>query len=114
MDKKLICLLLLISFNPVYAGNTGERDLQDIPEPPVLPDPVESGEAIEPEVTIIRKDDATIEEYRVNGALYMVKITPTIGKPYYLVDKDGDGQMESRVNNIYQDMPVPQWVLFSW
>lgn len=104
----------MFCLTPVYAGDTGQDELQAVPEPPDLPDPVESGEAIEPEITIIRKDDATIEEYRINGALYMVKIIPSAGKPYYLVDKDGDGQMETRVNNIYQDMPVPQWILFSW
>lgn len=84
------------------------------PESPVLPDPVESGEVLEPQVTIIHKDDATITEYRVNGNLYLVKIVPAVGQPYYLIDKDGDGRMESRTNDIYEDMAVPQWVLFSW
>ena len=114
MKKSLILFLMVFCVTPVYAAEADKKDLQDVPEPPDLPDTVESGEVIEPEVTIIRRDDATIEEYRVNGALYMVKIIPLVGKPYYLVDKDGDGRMESRVNNIYQDMPVPQWVLFSW
>jgi hypothetical protein len=110
--KKIIPLLLFIV--PAFAEDQTSANLEDLPEPPVLSDPVESGEAIEPEVTIIRKKDATIEEYRINGNLYMVKITPVVGKPYYLVDRDGDGQMESRVNDIYNDIIVPQWVLFSW
>lgn len=114
MKNKFICLLLLIFLSPAYAGDTDKKDLQDVPEPPTLPDPVESGEALEPQVTIIHKEDTTIEEYRVNGRLYMVKIIPPTGKPYYLVDNDGDGRMETRVNDIYQDMPVPQWILFSW
>ena len=88
-------------------------EFTDAPAPPDLPDPVESGQALEPEVTIIRKDDATITEYRVNGNLYMVKIVPFVGKPYYLIDRDGDGEMEGRTS-IYDDIIVPQWVLFSW
>jgi hypothetical protein len=110
--KKFILILLFAT--PVFAEDPQPANLEDIPEPPVLSDPVESGEAIEPEVTIIRKEEAIIEEYRVNGNLYMVKVTPAVGKPYYLLDRDGDGQMESRVNDIYNDIPVPQWVLFSW
>jgi hypothetical protein len=98
----------------VFAENLIEEEFSDAPLPPDLPDPLESGQPIEPQVSIIRRDDAIIEEYRLNGRMYMAKITPKIGKPYYLVDKDGDGQMEARMSVIYDDFVVPQWVLFSW
>jgi len=88
--------------------------LEDLPDPPPPPDPVQSGEPLEPEVTILRKEDQVVEEYRINGQLYMVKITPAVGKPYYLLDADGDGRMESRMSQIYSDFVVPKWVLFSW
>jgi hypothetical protein len=115
MNNKLIqfCIVLCISF-PLWAEDVAPYDLEDIPEPPVLPDPVESGEPIEPQVTIIQRDDATVEEYRVNGVLYMIKIIPVVGPAYYLVDRDGDGQLESRVNDVTRDIPVPQWLIFSW
>lgn len=96
------------------AGDVNHGGLEPVPEPPDLPDPLESGEQIEPEVTIVRKDDKIVHEYRVNGRLYMVKIVPSFGKPYYLMDKDGDGMMESRMSDIYNDTIVPQWVIFSW
>ena len=35
----------------------------------------------EPDVTIRQDGDRTVEEYRVNGFLYAVKITPKNGKP---------------------------------
>ena len=111
--KHILYSMLLALAIPAYA-EAPPADLEDVPEPPALPDPVESGESIEPQVTIIHKEDVVIEEYRINGRFYMAKITPAVGKPYYLVDKDGDGQLESRVNDIYEDIPVPQWVLFSW
>lgn len=97
-----------------FAEETAEAELQELPEPPELPAQMQSGETIEPEVTIIRREDATIEEYRINGRRYMVKVTPVVGKPYYLVDKDGNGSLETRMSDIYNDIAVPQWVLFSW
>lgn len=96
------------------ADAEAEAEGEPVPQPPVLPEPMESGQPIEPDVTIIQRDDATIEEYRHNGRLYMVKVTPSVGKPYYLVDRDGDGQMEARMSEIYDDMVIPQWVIFSW
>lgn len=115
MKKILIGLFFLSLISPVFAGNVNRDDLQEIPGPPPLPEPSESGESMpEPEVTIIRRGDATVEEYRVNGALYMIKVTPGVGKPYYLVDRDGDGLMDSRVNDIHSNMIIPEWVLFSW
>jgi len=85
-----------------------------VPEPPDIPPPVESGEAMEPDVTIIRKGKDIIEEYRINNRLYMVKIKPAIGPAYYLIDTDGDGVMDRRRGTIEEGMKIPQWVLFSW
>lgn len=67
----------------------------------------------EPQVTIVQKGADRVEEYRLNGQLYMVKITPKKGPPYYLIDVDGDGNLETRRNDL---MPgsVPTWVLFRW
>ncbi len=96
-----------------FAGNTDPDRLQPLPEPPDLPDPVISGENIEPQVTIIRKDDEVVEEFRVNGYLYMVKVTPTVGPAYYLIDKDGSGQLDTRRSSL-EDTNIPQWVLFRW
>ncbi|HLF97056.1 MAG TPA: DUF2782 domain-containing protein [Methylococcaceae bacterium] len=85
-----------------------------VPEPPDLPETVQSGENMEPDITIIKRGKETIQEYRINGRLYMVKITPSIGPPYYLVDNDGDGNMDARRSQLESGLKVPQWVLFSW
>jgi hypothetical protein len=118
MDMKKIyliigCFVIFTAIN-AFAGNATDEGLVDVPQPPDLPDSVESGEPIEPEVTIIRREETIIEEYRVNGQLYMVKIIPDVGPAYYLIDQDGDGQMESRRSSLYDDLLVPQWVLFVW
>lgn len=83
----------------------------DVP-PPAMP--ADEREGIEPEVTIIRKADRTVEEYRINGELYMIKVTPSRGVPYYLVDADGDGSLETRRNELDPKILVPSWVIFRW
>jgi hypothetical protein len=114
MKKTLVCACLLLVSGWALAEKTADKKLEPVPSPPEIPDAVQSGQPIEPEVTIIHKKEATIEEYRVNGNLYMVKVTPKVGPPYYLLDMDGDGSMETRRRGIRDDMSVPQWVLFSW
>ncbi|MCK5481748.1 MAG: DUF2782 domain-containing protein [Gammaproteobacteria bacterium] len=81
---------------------------------PTLPQTGPAGEEMAPEVRIIKKDDATIQEYRMGGQLYMVKITPSIGLPYYMIDTDGDGRLESRYNNLEPGIMVPQWMIYRW
>lgn len=113
-SQLLLLLAGLVTFQLAVAGNPS--DLQEVPG--AGPDPVgpmEDGQAIEPDVTIVQRKDATVQEYRVNGRLYMVKIKPIIGPSYYLVDQDGDGRLEARVGNLANQNPViPQWVIFSW
>lgn len=88
-----------------------------VPEDAIVPPPpprVQSGEAIEPDVNIIENGKERIEQYSVNGRVYAVKITPKSGPSYYLIDTDGDGDLETRNNDIERGMQVPQWILFSW
>ena len=68
----------------------------------------------EPEITIKQGSAGTLEEYRINGQLYMVKITPKKGPPYYLVDSDGDGDLETRRSDLDPELAIPQWTLFRW
>lgn len=90
------------------------------PVPPSMPEQADATDAppagdqeLQPEVTIIQRDGDVVEEYRVGGQLYMVKITPSKGLPYYLVDSDGDGSLETRRNEL--DNPeVVKWRIFSW
>ncbi|MCG3201879.1 MAG: hypothetical protein NFCOHLIN_01751 [Gammaproteobacteria bacterium] len=97
------------------AALSREESLEPIPEAAPPPPPrVQSGESLEPEVTIRADKEGQVEEYRVSGRLYMVKVTPSIGKPYYLVDSDGDGKLESRMSQLNSNFVVPSWVIFSW
>ncbi|MGH8605574.1 MAG: DUF2782 domain-containing protein [Gammaproteobacteria bacterium] len=113
---KSLLLVIIALAHPLRMTAAETEGLEALPEPPPPPpDVVQSGQPLdEPEVTIIKRKDATIEEHRLNGHLYMLKVTPVIGKPYYLLDSDGDGVMETNMSEIYSDFVVPQWVLFSW
>ncbi|MGB1799238.1 MAG: DUF2782 domain-containing protein [Gammaproteobacteria bacterium] len=113
MKRLIIAFGLLFASTALIANDNDQIEFEPVPEPPELPDPLETGENIEPVVTIIKKDDATIEEYRVNGNLYMVKVTPAVGPSYYLVDNNGDGQLNSRRHEL-DNVVVPTWVLFRW
>jgi len=87
----------------------------DAPPPPASLSDQEGQEEIEPEVVIIQRKDKTIEEYRVNGQLYMIKVTPKNAPAYFLLDKDGDGTMETRTaTDLEPDIQIPHWVLFRW
>ena len=111
----LRALLFLSAASLAAAASAADPQLQPLPDAAPPPPPtVHSGETLEPDVTIVQKQNETVEEYRVHGRLYMVKVTPKIGKPYYLLDTNGDGMFNRRMSDMYSDFVVPQWVLFSW
>jgi hypothetical protein len=91
-----------------------------VPPPPPLPErsspsapaPAEPDSGLEPEVTITTRGDTKYEEYRINGRLYMIKVTPKVGKPYYLIDDDGAGQF--RRSDLEPRISVPRWTIKSW
>ena len=80
---------------------------------PPPPPPLQSGEALEPEVTIRRTEREVIYEYRRNGQLFLVRIQPRFGPPYHFVDVDGDGELDYRPGEPMRDN-VNQWILFRW
>jgi len=67
----------------------------------------------EPQVTITKDAAQTVEEFRANGKLYMIKITPKHGVPYYLVDDRGDGKF-ARQESLDSGLRVPRWVIFKF
>lgn len=89
----------------------GTRPLEEVPPPPPLitekPEP-------EPQVsTRTGEEGETIQEYRVNGKLYMRRVTPKHGKAYVLIDHKGDGTF-TRQDSALENLKVPQWVLMTF
>lgn len=91
-----------------------EPPTADAPEPPPLPPKVTRGEQLPPTVTIRTDDEGqVIEEYRHNGQLFMVKVTPNNAPPYYLIDADGDGQFEADMNPT-SPIEAVHWKVAEW
>ncbi|WP_223879273.1 DUF2782 domain-containing protein [Chitinimonas arctica] len=91
------------------AGHGGRPQAGQSTAAAPLPAATADDPGMEPEVTIVQKDDATVTEYRVGGRLYMIKVTPRVGPEYYLSDDDGTGKMVRR-----DGQPVlrpPMWVI---
>jgi len=108
MRQSLLILALLAAL-PVAAQQAPVK-LQPLPEPPPPPPGMQLDPELEPQVTIIRRGEDKVEEFRVNGKLYMVKVTPPHGVPYYLIDDKGDGQM-MRQTPLDSGLRVPMWVI---
>ena len=81
MPKYLLLMLLACPLTLLDAQQTQPADLEPLPEvpPPALPESVPppptglADEGLEPEVKIIKRNDAVIHEYRINGQRVRLK-----------------------------------------
>jgi len=112
-----LVLFLVCSWMPLWAQENLEKPppipaeaAEEMPLPPKIQD-----EQIEPTVTIREEEERLIEEYRMNGQVYMVKITPKVGIPYYYIDTDGDGRLELDVDQQALNPVQPvYWKIKEW
>ena len=106
--RRLI-FILLSALALSVAAQTQPPKLEPIPEPP--PPPAGSlNEALEPQVTITKRGEDKVEEFRMSGKLYMLKVTPPHGVSYYLIDNAGNG-IWSRQDVRDSGLRVPMWVI---
>ncbi len=114
--RKSIVLLALLCGTALAAEPPPPPGLQPVPD--AAPDSSAAPDASQadtgPQVTIIQHQNETIEEFRIHNQLYMIKVTPKIGKPYYLVDTDGDGKLDSRRSELDPKILIPSWVIYKW
>lgn len=105
---RLITFLLLSGFSlSAMAGQPVPPDLQPLPAPPAMD---ASDNSDEPEVTITKQTEQTVEEYRSGGRLYMIKITPKNAPPYYLIDDNGTGKF-ARQESLDSGFRPPRWII---
>jgi len=104
MRYPVLLLTLLLSGLVIAAAPSDQPpDLKPVPDG--APGP---GDA--PPVTIKPSSQGRVVEYRANGRLYMLKVIPKVGKPYYLIDSKGDGQF-ARQDSLDSGMRPPMWVI---
>lgn len=110
----LLALLFGIAALPALAQNR-PADLQPLPEPPPPPPGLLTDADLEPQVTIRKRGEDKVEEYRLNGKLYMIRVTPPHGTPYYLVDPKGDGGFVRQDSGVAdKSLSVPMWVIHTF
>jgi hypothetical protein len=107
---RLLSLLAALCIALPAAAQTPPPKLEPIPEPPPPPPGYEPDPALEPQVTIQQRGEDKVEEFRIKGRLYMVKVTPPHGRPYYLIDSEGKGTF-ARVESLDTGLRVPMWVI---
>ena len=94
-------LILLSLFVAASASAVPPPDVKPVPDgPPSASDA--------PPVTI-KPGKGRVEEYRAaNGRVYMIKVIPKVGKPYYLIDQKGEGFFTRR-DSLEGGLQPPMW-----
>ena len=105
---------LLALFLGAFAACAIAQSQPPPPPPLIVDDPTDTMLAQNRAVETTRVEgDNTIQEYRVNGKLFMTRITPKHGRPYVMIDNHGDGTF-TRMDSLEPGLRVPQWVLFEF
>lgn len=104
-------------------GATSAAAQEDLEKPPEIPPidqqekalpPKVQDEQVEPTVTIREEEERRVEEYSLNGQVYMVKIIPKVGPPYYFIDTDGDGNLETSPTKGLEPVQPVHWKIKEW
>lgn len=112
--KQNICLLSSLAWAAAFGAWAAQPEgLQPVPDVPPPPMSAGADADMEPQVTIKQRGEDKVEEYRLNGKLYRVKVTPPHGVPYYLVDDVGNGVLVKR-DTIGPNVKPPMWVIHSF
>jgi hypothetical protein len=81
--------------------------------PADAPDPARDEAEAPPTVSIRVQDNGDrVEEYAINGVIYMVKITPARGPAYYLMDTDGNGRLDR--DGLDGGVSPVYWTIYEW
>jgi len=115
--KNLLIVMFLLLLAPLAQALQSEA-----PPPPPMRDPEplppkvqDSEDRIEPEVVIRREEDRSVEEYSSGGVVYMIRVIPDIGPPYFLRYTTGDGDFDSRFQHDQIDPVYPaHWKIREW
>ncbi len=114
MNKWIFSIILVLSVS--FASSAAEQKSTSSKTKPVQKPPkVQKGNIARSDITISVSKDSLIKEYRIEGLLRAIKVTPQNGAPaYYLVDREGTGEFIRLGPDMGPELQVPQWILFEW
>ena len=122
---RLLLAVILTAFAASAIAQSAPRPrppgTNPLEEPPALPPasatslPDTSLAEIESKAQVSTRveGDNTIQEYRVNGKVFMTRVTPKHGRAYVMMDHRGDGTF-TRMDPLETGLRVPQWVIFEF
>ena len=113
--KLLVRCLILLSFPFSFAFAQQPPNLEPLPADQIPPPPqIKIDPSQEPVVTTTKRGEDKVEEFRIGGKLYMIRVTPPNAPSYVLVDQDGTGKFGPSAGPADADafnLHVPMWVL---
>ncbi|MDH5649089.1 MAG: DUF2782 domain-containing protein [Gammaproteobacteria bacterium] len=111
LSSFVVLMTTLLLSTGLSAADKNKNTKDEMPPPPAMSTPSANDypDDLEPEVTIVPKEKETHQEYRLNGRLYMIKVIPAKGPPYYLIDREGHGDFTR--SDLAPDISVPMWVI---
>jgi hypothetical protein len=104
-----------VAAQSVFAQSTARPRPKDVEpvEAPLPPSKITDEVAPDEKVTVVKKGKDRVEEFRSKGKLYKMRVTPSVGPAYMLIDEKGDGNFV-RVDGPVPRVSVPMWVLLEW
>jgi hypothetical protein len=108
--RKLLFPLLLAAALPVFAQSGAPLKLEPLPAPPPMAPGLSDSDDSGPRVNIPVQKEDKVEEFRQDGRVVMMKVTPPNGVPYYLMDNTGNGTWTRR-DSLDSGVRVPMWTI---
>jgi hypothetical protein len=106
-------LLALAAQDATATENTAEPAAKEAPVPEKIPAKASDDDTTS--VKIRTRDNGDIvEEYRQGGIVSMVKVTPIRGKPYYIMDNNGDGRLDRADAEAAGGVVPVSWIIATW
>lgn len=111
----ILAAVLALAMQEAAVAAPVDGDRSEIAAETAVPEKIPSPDAddVAPTVTIRTGDNGdVVEEYRLNGQVTMVKVTPLRGPSYYLIDSNGDGRLDGKDGDGVV-APV-YWKIYEW
>ncbi len=122
MIKRLPTVIALLLIAPWLHAQQTQDEQPEVHSPPPIREPeplppkvTDPDDELEPEVVIRREEGHRVEEYMSGGQVYMIRIVPDVGTPYYLIDTTGDGNFDEQLSvDQFHRVHPPHWKILEW